>query len=139
MDELMVAHGLLHPVQWSVSLPGLEGRERIRKAMESLRSRPLERIGASPVVRVLDAAAGEETVEGERREIALPRSDLVAFEAADGARLAARPSGTEPRIKFYLELAGETQTTAEVGHARARLEAEGQAFRRTLLERLGLG
>jgi phosphomannomutase len=139
MDELALAHGLLHPVQWSVSLPGPEGRERIRKAMESLRSRPIERVGASKVVRMLDAAAGAETIEGEQREIALPRSDLVAFEARDGARLTARPSGTESRIKFYLELVGEAQTTAEVSLARARLEAEGQAFRRTLLERLGLG
>ncbi len=138
MDELLVAHGLLHPVQWSVSLPGLEGRKRIRAAMETLRSRPLERIGQSPVVRVLDAAAGEETVDGERRETALPRSDLVTFEAADGARLTARPSGTEPRIKFYLELVGEADTVAGVAPARARLEQEGQALREALMRDLGL-
>lgn len=138
MDELLVAHGLLHPVQWSVSLPGLEGRSRIRAAMEALRSRPLERIGQSPVVRTLDAAAGEETVDGQTREIDLPRSDLVTFEAADGARLTARPSGTEPRIKFYLELVGEADTPAEVGPARARLEEEGQSLRGALMGELGL-
>jgi phosphomannomutase len=138
MDELLVAHGLLHPVQWSVSLPGLEGRKRIRAAMETLRARPLERIGASPVVRILDAAAGEETVHGERRETGLPRSDLVTFEAADGARLTARPSGTEPRIKFYLELVGKADTTAEVAPARARLEQEGQALRGALMRDLAL-
>ena len=138
MDELLVAHGLLHPVQWSVSLPGLEGRKRILAVMETLRSRPLERIGQSPVVRVLDAAAGEETVAGERRETALPRSDLVTFEATNGARLTARPSGTEPRIKFYLELVGKADTTAEVAPARARLEEEGQALREALMRDLGL-
>lgn len=139
MNELLVAHGLLHPVQWSVSLPGLEGRKRIQAAMEALRSHPPERIGRSPVVRVLDAAAGEETVEGERREVEIPRTDLVTFEAADGARLTARPSGTEPRIKFYLELVGQADTTAEVTPARARLEEEGQALRRALMLELGLG
>jgi phosphomannomutase len=138
MDELLVAHGLLHPVQWSVSLPGLEGRRRIRATMEALRSHPLERIGRSPVVRVLDAAAGGETVTGERREVELPRTDLVTFEAANGARLTARPSGTEPRIKFYLELAGKAATTAEVASARARLELEGQALRRALMLERGL-
>jgi len=138
IDELLVAHGLLHPVQWSVSLPGFEGRERIRGAMEALRARPLERIGQSPVDRVVDAAAGEETVNGERRPIDLPRSNLVTFEAADGSRLTARPSGTEPRIKFYLELVGCAATTAEVATARARLEQEGQALRAALMRELGL-
>ena len=107
--------------------------------METLRSRPLEHIGQSPVVRVLDASAGEETVDGVRRPIDLPPADLVTFQAADGARLTARPSGTEPRIKFYLELVGQADTTAEVTPARARLEEEGQALRRALMLELGLG
>lgn len=138
IDELLVAHGLSHPVQWSLTLPGLEGRDRIRAAMEALRTRPLERIGSSPVVRVLDAAAGEETVEGERRAIELPRSDLLTFESADGARLTVRPSGTEPKIKFYLELVGRADRAEDVAPARARLEEEGQGLKRSLLEELGL-
>jgi phosphomannomutase len=139
MDELLVAHGLFHPIQWSVSLPGLEGRGQIGAAMEALRSRPLERIGQSPVVRVLDGAAGEETVDGQRREVELPRSELVTFQAADGARLTARPSGTEPRIKFYLELVGQADTPADVAPARARLEEDGQELREALMRELGLG
>lgn len=138
IDELLVAHGLSHPVQWSLTLPGLEGGDRIQAAMEALRTRPLEHIGSSPVVRILDAAAGEETVEGKRRAIELPRSDLLTFESADGARLTARPSGTEPKIKFYLELVGRVDRTEDVAPARARLEEEGQGLRRSLLEELGL-
>jgi phosphoglucomutase len=90
------------------------------------------------VDRVLDAARGEETVHGERRPVDLPRANLVTFGAADGTRLTARPSGTEPRIKFYLELVGKADTTAEVAAARARLEAEGQALRAALMSELGL-
>jgi phosphomannomutase len=138
VGELLVAHGLSHPVQWSVSLPGLEGRKRIRAAMEALRARPPERIGPSPVIRVLDAASGEETVNGRKRAATLPRSDLVQFQAADGGRLTARPSGTEPRIKFYLELVGEAKSVAAVAPARAHLEREGQALRRALMGELGL-
>jgi phosphomannomutase len=138
IDDLLVAHGLSHPLQWSVRLPGREGEKRIRAAMAALRSRPIERIGESPVVRVLDAAAGEETIDGERRAIDLPRSDLLLLQATDGARLTVRPSGTEPRIKFYLELVGRADRPAEVSPARARLEKEGQALKRTLLEELGL-
>lgn len=138
IDALLVAHGLFHPVQWSISLPGLEGRRRIDAAMETLRTRPLERIGARPVVRVLDATTGEETVGGQRRQIELPYADLVMFEAADGARLTARPSGTEPRIKFYLELVGQAGTVAGVAPARARLDQEGRALREALMRDLGL-
>ena len=74
--------------------------------MAALRASPPGAIGASPVVRVLDAQAGEERVRGERRPSGLPRADLLAFQSEDGARLTVRPSGTEPKIKFYLELVG---------------------------------
>ena len=139
VDELLVAHGLSHPVQWSATLPGPDGRDRIHRAMDALRSRPLGRIGASPVVRVLDASTGEETVEGQRRAIELPHADLLTFESKDGARLTVRPSGTEPKIKFYLELVGRVDRTDDVPAARARLEEEGQGLRRSLVRELGLG
>jgi phosphoglucomutase len=119
-------------------LPGAEGRARIDAAMAGLRASPPACIGASPVVRVLDALAGEERVRGEGRPSGLPRADVLAFQAEDGARLTVRPSGTEPKIKFYLELVGEARERAEVAPARARLEAEGQARRVALMKELRL-
>jgi phosphomannomutase len=138
LDALLVAHGLSHQVQWSVTLPGAEGRERIRAAMARLRATPPASIGASPVRCVLDAASGERRVAGETRPSGLPRSDLLALESEDGARLTVRPSGTEPKIKFYLELVGRAAQPAEVAPLRARLEAEGQALRRALVAQLQL-
>jgi phosphomannomutase len=138
LDGLLVAHGLSHQVQWSVVLPGAEGRARIDAAMAQLRSSPPGRIGASPVVRVLDAEAGEERVRGERRPSGLPRSDVLSFQAEDGARLTVRPSGTEPKIKFYLELVGQAKERRDVAPARARLEADGQALRSVFTKELRL-
>jgi phosphomannomutase len=138
LDDLLVAHGLSHQVQWSVGLPGTEGRARIDAAMARLRSRPPARVGSSRVARILDAQAGEERVRGERRPSSLPRSDVLSFHAEDGARLTVRPSGTEPKIKFYLELVGEARVRADVAPARARLEAEAQALRSALVEELRL-
>ncbi|HUL77653.1 MAG TPA: phospho-sugar mutase, partial [Vicinamibacteria bacterium] len=138
LDDLLAAHGLSHQVQWSVVLPGTEGRARIDAAMARLRARPPQRIGASPVVRVLDAARGEERVRGERRPSSLPRADVLAFQSEDGARLSVRPSGTEPKIKFYLELVGAAKERHELAPARARLEAEGQALLSALTEELRL-
>jgi len=57
----------------------------------------------------------------------------------DGARLTVRPSGTEPKIKFYLELVGRVDRTDDVPAARARLEEEGQGLRRSLVRELSLG
>lgn len=138
LDALLVAHGLSHQLQWSIALPGAEGRERIRAAMAQLRATPPPRIGESPVVRVLDAASGELRVAGETRPSGLPRSDLLALQAEDGARLTVRPSGTEPKIKFYLELVGRADSPAEVAPLRARLEADGQALRQVLVRELRL-
>jgi phosphomannomutase len=139
LDDLLLHHGLSHPVQWSVVLPGPEGRARIEAAMAKLRSSPPACIGTSPVVRVLDAQAGEERVRGEKRPSPLPRADVLAFQAENGARLTVRPSGTEPKIKFYLELVGAARERSEIAPARARLEAEGQALRSALVRELRLG
>ena len=138
LDDLLVAHGLSHQVQWSVTLPGAEGRERIGAAMARLRRAPLQRIGASRVVRVLDAEAGEERVNGETRPSGLPRSDVLAFQAEDGSRLTVRPSGTEPKIKFYLELTGRAATRAEVESGRARLDADAKTLAPAIARELGL-
>jgi phosphomannomutase len=138
LDALLVAHGLSHQVQWSVTLPGAEGRQRIDAAMAQLRREAPRRIGQSRVVRVLDADAGEERVEGERRPSGLPRSDVLAFQSEDGSRLTVRPSGTEPKIKFYLELVGRAATPGEVRAGRAQLEDEGQRLRAAITADLKL-
>jgi phosphomannomutase len=138
LDQLLVRHGFSHQVQWSVTLPGAEGRARIDAAMAALRSSPPRRIGASPVVRQLDGKSGEETVRGERRPSGLPQSDLLAFQSEDGARLTVRPSGTEPKIKFYLELVGRATKPEEVAPARARLDAECRVLKAALMQELKL-
>ena len=138
LDAILVAHGLSHQVQWSAMLPGPEGRKRIDAAMTALRQNPPRRIGASPVIRTLDALLGQETLHGERRASGLPASDLLAFQSEDGARLTVRPSGTEPKIKFYLELVGRAAKREDVGPARERLDAEGRSLKGALMRELKL-
>jgi phosphomannomutase len=138
LDRLLVAHGLSHQVQWSVSLPGATGQQRISAAMAQLRASPPGAIAGSRITRVLDALSGEERVLGEVRPCGLPRSDVFALQAEDGSRLTVRPSGTEPKIKFYLELIGRAASPAEVAPARAALEALGQGLRAALVRELRL-
>jgi phosphomannomutase len=138
LDELLVAHGMSQQVQWSLTLTGATGRARIAAAMMALRKSPPERIGESPVTRVLDAERGEERTPSGTRPSPLPRADLVAYYAEDGARLIVRPSGTEPKIKFYLELVGRAKGAAEVDAVRSGLDRRGAEIKAALLARLGL-
>jgi phosphoglucomutase len=87
---------------------------------------------------VLDALLGEERSGGETRPSGLPRSDVLSLQAADGSRLTVRPSGTEPKIKFYLELVGRAAAPAEVSPARAALDAAAQGVRASLIQDLRL-
>jgi phosphomannomutase len=138
LDQLLVAHGLSHQIQWSATLPGSEGRARIDAAMAALRRSPPQKIGTSPVVRRLDGKSGEEVAGEETRKTGLPPSDLLAFQSEDGARLTVRPSGTEPKIKFYLELVGQAKEPAAVGSTRARLDTEARALKTALMKELQL-
>jgi phosphomannomutase len=138
LDQLLVTHGLSHQIQWSATLPGPEGRARIDAAMAALRQSPPQRIGQSPVVRRLDGRSGEERVGDETRRADLPPSELLAFQSEDGARLTVRPSGTEPKIKFYLELVGEARDRAAVGPTRARLDGEARTLKTALMQELRL-
>ena len=138
LDELLLAHGMSHQVQWSVTLPGADGRARIEAAMAALRANPPDRIGQSPVVRTLDAFRAIETTKEGKHPSPLPKADVLVFHAEDGARLIARPSGTEPKIKFYVELVGRPRSAPEVEGVRALLERQGQEVKAALLRRLGL-
>jgi phosphomannomutase len=138
LDELLLAHGMSHQVQWSLTLPGADGRARIGAAMTALRAHPPDRIGESPVVRTLDAEREVETTREGTRPSPLPKADVLVFHAEDGARLIARPSGTEPKIKFYVELVGRPQSAAEVETVRSLLERRGQEIKASLLRQLGL-
>jgi phosphomannomutase len=137
LDALLLAHGMSHQVQWSLTLPGADGKARIDETMDALRAAPPERIGESPVVRVLDAERGEERTSAGVVPSPLPKADVLAFYAEDGARLIARPSGTEPKIKFYLELVGRAGSPQEVRTVRAALDSRGQELKQAILKRLG--
>lgn len=139
LETLLVDHGMSHQLQWSLTLAGAEGKARIAGALQALRADPPRTIGQSPVQRVRDLGRGEERL-ADGRVVALepPRAEVLIYHAADGSRLIARPSGTEPKIKFYLELADRVTARADVAATRARLEAKGQTIKDELLNRLGL-
>ncbi len=133
LDTLALRHGVHATDQLSLRVQDLS---RISQAMHRLRAEPLTELGGAPVTEWLDLAEGGVP---DGLGATLPATDALALRTADGARVVVRPSGTEPKLKCYLEvvLAVPAGSGAQ-GLAAARAQA-GQrlsAVRAQLEERL---
>jgi len=85
---------------------GAEGEQEIKRMMEKFRNQPPDKIGGNKVVRMLDYKTSIEKnlVSQVTSKINLPTSDVLQFYTDDGSKISVRPSGTEPKIKFYISV-----------------------------------
>ncbi|PID69176.1 MAG: phosphoglucomutase [Flavobacteriales bacterium] len=90
----------------SIVKKGIDGAEQIKKMMSDLRNNPLKEIDGAKVKYIYDYdnSTRKNLLTGKQAPINLPKSNVLIYEAEDGTRLAARPSGTEPKIKFYFSV-----------------------------------
>ncbi len=88
----------------SITMKGVDGAERIRKILADMRKEPLQKIGAYDVVALRDYKADTrlELVTGKVTPTGLPKSNVLYYELEGGAWCCVRPSGTEPKVKFYM-------------------------------------
>jgi len=111
--------GLYKEFLKSLTLKGKEGVEEIQTMMVRYRSNPPKTIDGSPVVLYHDYLK-QETVNfktGTTTKLNLPKSDVVQFIAADGTKVSVRPSGTEPKIKFYFGVKGTMKSINDYSNA----------------------
>ncbi|MFN0032136.1 MAG: phospho-sugar mutase [Flavobacteriales bacterium] len=110
--DIYAQHGLYHETLVSVTMKGLDGAEKIKAMMVALRATPPVTLGGVPVAQVWDISTGEITNKhtGEVSKLQLPASNVLQFLLDDGSKISARPSGTEPKIKFYFSLKGPLQS-----------------------------
>lgn len=99
----------------SITLKGIEGNQRINEIMERLRSNTTESIAGYRVVRVSDYLRKINTnvLTGEKSVIELPKSNVIQIFLEGGGIVTARPSGTEPKIKFYIAAVGRDLKDSE--------------------------
>jgi phosphoglucomutase len=104
--DLYVQYGYFKEHLISITKKGMNGQKEIAAMMESYRNNPPKKINGSPVVQLLDyeMRKGRNLQTGEDWEIKLPKSNVLQFILADGSKISARPSGTEPKIKFYFSV-----------------------------------
>lgn len=99
--DIYAKYGYYREKMLSLTMKGKTGLERIASLMAGFRAEPLKSLGGVPVARVIDYTEPEKT--------GLPSSNVLQYVAEDGTVLTARPSGTEPKIKFYIGLAEKTE------------------------------
>lgn len=98
----------------SMTLKGADGAKRIQTIMERLRGEAPKELGGLKVVAVRDyLASSRKTAEGTEERISLPKSDVLYYELQDNGWCCVRPSGTEPKIKFYFGAKGRNGEEAE--------------------------
>jgi phosphoglucomutase len=104
--DLYVKYGYYKEHLISITKKGMNGQKEIADMMDGYRSNPPITINGSPVVHLLDyeLRKGKNLQTGEEWNITLPISNVLQFILADGSKISARPSGTEPKIKFYFSV-----------------------------------
>jgi phosphoglucomutase len=106
MMEMYGQFGFYYETLISLTKKGKAGAEEIKAMMTTLRANPPKTVAGSPLVRLMDYENRVETDirTGRQTPIALEKSDVLQFITEDGSKISARPSGTEPKIKFYVSV-----------------------------------
>ena len=123
--ELYVQFGFYKESLISITKKGMNGQKEIAEMMSAYRSHPPATINGSEVVELLDyeLQTGKNPSTGESWPIALPQSNVLQFILADGSKISARPSGTEPKIKFYFSVHTELPAATDFDRVNGELAA----------------
>jgi len=104
--KLYVTHGFYKEHLVSLVKKGITGAEEIAKMMVDFREKPLKKINGSKVIMLEDyqASTMKNIVTGKEYPLNIPKSNVLIYYTEDGSKIACRPSGTEPKIKFYISV-----------------------------------
>ena len=104
--QLYVEHGFYKEQLISITRKGIEGAEEIKQMMSDARNNPLNTINGSKVLKVEDYQESTSTnlITNTISKIDIPKSNVIIYYTEDGSKIALRPSGTEPKIKFYISV-----------------------------------
>jgi phosphoglucomutase len=121
--EIYAQYGLFREHLISITKKGMDGQQQIAAMMQKYRENPPAQLAGIPVKGLYDYEKGEakDLANGQICPIDLPKSNVLQFVLEDGSKISARPSGTEPKIKFYFSVQGKLDNPAEFDHAYAKL------------------
>ena len=115
MLEMYKKYGYYREGQIQVVLEGAAGAEKIQEMMVNMRNNPPKTLGKYNVLKIMDCSIGieKDLITGEEEKIDLPKSNVLRYTLENDCWCAVRPSGTEPKIKFYMGVRGESLENAE--------------------------
>jgi phosphoglucomutase len=128
MEEIFKTYGYYLEHVESAEMPGMDGVKRMGEIMADIRQNPPRQIGGAPVAAVLDILKGTKTLaDGTVEKLPYPASDVLYFALDGGGFVCIRPSGTEPKIKLYINVNHRDRNMAD-----ALLETVSAAARKLL-------
>lgn len=132
--DLYIEFGLYRETLISIVRRGKSGADEIAAMMDRFRHSPPESINGSPVMTVNDYLKQKsfDGISHLRRDIDLPKSNVLQFFLRDGSVISVRPSGTEPKIKFYIEVQGKLERSEDYKSAIRQLEEKTENIIREL-------
>jgi len=124
LQDIYLEHGYFREKLVSVYKRGRKGAEEIQKMLKNFREKPPASLAGSKVVTIKDykARQAKKVESGATSEIDLPQSNVLQFITEDDSMVSVRPSGTEPKIKFYCSVNAKLESRAEFGELTKRLE-----------------
>ncbi len=122
--ELYIQYGFYYETLISITKKGMNGQKEIAEMMEGYRKNPPTEINGSKVVELIDyeKQIGKDFESGDSWETGLPKSNVLQFVTEDGSKISARPSGTEPKIKFYFSVKTKLKNKEDFDAKFAELE-----------------
>ncbi len=135
LQDIYIEYGYGKEKGISVVRKGKSGAEEIAKMMSDFRNTPPKEIAGSKVVFIKDykTLQMKSVITGEVSELTMPAtSDVLQYFTEDGTKISVRPSGTEPKIKFYIEVRGEMKSRADYNAADAAANVKVEAVRASL-------
>ena len=123
---LSVQYGLYNEKLVSITKKGMNGAKEIAAMMQGYREQPPETIDGVAIAELLDyqLQVGKNLLTGETWKIDLPKSNVLQFALSDGTKISARPSGTEPKIKFYFSVNSKLEDAADFESGMLALDAK---------------
>jgi len=128
--DLYVEYGFYKEDLISITKKGMDGQQQIAAMMETYRKNPPKTISGSVVVQLLDyeLQKGKNLQTGDEWKIELPKSNVLQFVLADDTLISARPSGTEPKIKFYFSINEKLNSATEFDAMNKKLDEKIKAI-----------
>jgi phosphomannomutase len=124
--NLYVDFGFYKEFLVSITKKGIEGLEEIKQMMVDMRTNPLKEINGERIIMMEDYLTSIATnlLTGEKETMSIPKSDVLIYYTDEGSKIAARPSGTEPKIKFYVSVNTTLDSVDDFKEVNAQLDTK---------------